>query len=103
LDFETTPDNNKTVERMLLRYESLGAATLNMTMSANSPMNQPAVTQTRTTDVSMDGTLRQLLFDGSMTADILQLLLSRTANSGPLSITLYCPYYDERGEKIEAT
>ena len=100
LDFEA-PDLNKQLERLLLRYEALGACVVAITYSAISPTGQVAVTQTRTLSTSTDGKLRQTLFDGSIAGDIISISINIAAAAGPFSMTLYAPYFEPRGEIIE--
>jgi hypothetical protein len=105
-DFQN-PTIVKSVERLLLQYERLGASTVTITYAAqmkggNGVAATPVVV-TRTLDNASDGLLRSILFDGQIAGEIIQITISGQGGQGPVSITLFTPYFDERGELIEAT
>jgi hypothetical protein len=97
----------KSLERLLLRYERLGATIVNVTYSALSPTGPtgppPPVTVTRTLDNAVGGLLRNILFDGQLAGDIITIQIQLAANAGALSVVLLCPYVEQRGETIEGT
>jgi hypothetical protein len=97
----------KSLERLLVRYERLGATIVNVTYTAYSPQGPtsvpPPVTVTRTLDNNLDGNLRNILFDGQLAGDLITIAVQLAANAGALSIVLLCPYVDQRGETIEGT
>jgi hypothetical protein len=101
-DFKA-PDMEKQLQRLLLRYERLGPAILTVTYQAVSPENQTPVTQTRTFDAATDSLLRTILYDGSIAGDIINITFTCLANQGPVSIALFAPYVEPRGEIIEGT
>lgn len=97
------PTMEKQLERLLLRYERMGPAIVSVTYTSISPLNQSPVTQTRTFDATADNLLRSILYDGSIAGEILEITFSCEANEGPVSIALFTPYFEPRGEYVEAT
>jgi hypothetical protein len=96
-------DAEKQLARLLLRYERLGPATVTVTYSSISPLNQSPVNTTRTFDAATDGLLRSILYDGSIAGEIIQLTFTCLADEGPVSVALYTMYVEPRGEYVEAT
>lgn len=101
--FTEQPDLESQVQRLLMQYERLGPTTVTLTYQSVSPENQTNVTQTRTLDTETDELLRNQLFDGSIAGQVVKLTFTIDADDGPISITLVEPYFEPRGEHIEAT
>jgi hypothetical protein len=101
-DFKA-PDAEKQLQRLLLRYERFGPATVTVTYASVSPENQASITQTRTFDTATDGLLRNILYDGSIAGEVIQLTFTCLADDGPVSVVLFAPYVEPRGEFVEAT
>lgn len=98
------PTSVKQLCRFLMRYERLGPTVVSITYATVSPTGQAPVTVTQTLNVSTDGQLMDQLFDGSIAAgSIVKVTVTVAANAGPLSVAVLTPYFEPRGENIEAT
>jgi hypothetical protein len=97
----------KSLERLLMRYERMGATLVTVTYSALSPTGPTSppvsVVVSKTLDSAVGGSLRNVLFSSQIAGDIITITISLAANAGALSIVLLCPYVEQRGEDIEAT
>lgn len=94
------PGYEKKMTRVRLRYEDLGVATLTVKGTTHRQTESAIVTLGT---VAADEMVRNAFADLIVAADIIELEISRAANSGPLSLTQYAPFYEPGGEVIAAT
>lgn len=103
------PGNEKQLERIEVFYENVGVctgltATVQSWRSALTPPAYDTATQTITLgDASADGKELSAFFDLTMTGELIILTITRSANSGPLSLIGFIPHFVEKGEKVEST
>lgn len=98
------PGFEKNVERVLVRVEDQGNASFTVRLdSVRNGVPLTPVTDNKSLVSASIGRLRDMLFDVVMTADIINITISRTSLEGPVSIVAIIPFVEPRGEVIEGT
>lgn len=99
------PIYEKKLCRWAVRYENLGVAQLNLTVTSvrGTPIIGPL--QISIGDLSADGTVRTAYFDFEISAELFKVVIATAAagGSGPVSIVDMYPQYVPAGEYVENT
>lgn len=101
--------NQPNVEKQLLRvrghYEDLGVATITITAKTRRVGEPDSIVQKSVSigTVAADSWLREFIADLNIAGELIQLTISRAANSGPVNIVDYVPSFEPKGEVIEGT
>jgi hypothetical protein len=101
------PGYEKNLGRFEVFYEDYGVCTgLKLTIQVWRPSATPPVidSQTRTISigtVAADRTEKSAYFDVNMAGELILVTLTRNANTGPVSILGFTPWFIDAGEKVE--
>jgi hypothetical protein len=98
-------DQEKQVLRVRGHYEDLGVATITITATSRrlGKPDQVSVKNVSIGSAAADGWVREFLAEVNITGELVQLKVSRAANSGPVSIIDYIPEFVSKGEVIGGT
>lgn len=92
----------KYLGRIILRYEDESATPFNLTATCIAPRSpSPVTTSVIGKGGNNDALIRNLFFDIQISADLVQVEISRAANDGPVQITEMFHEVDIRGEVVE--
>jgi hypothetical protein len=95
------PLQDKYLGRVAARYEDNSATTFALTCTVNLTRSPFVVTDTVTGQGGLnDGLIHNMFFDIQQSDDLMQVVMSRLANSGPLVITEIFHEIDPRGDFI---
>jgi hypothetical protein len=98
------PETVKQLLRYYIEYEAFGATEVTVVPTSSEPSGQTAPADVRNLSALSGGALKTQLFDNVVIAgQLIRIDVTGTANTGGLSIVLVEPYYEVRGEVVEAS